>query len=212
MSKINTILFDLDGTLADNGHLYRQALEASLQNSGVAGFTREQVSNLLESKTLTRDLRTMGIDAALARRIEEERDESVCKLFSTCTDWMPGAEAFLQAASLQVSMGLVTNTWAKFIDAIDDRLHLRQYFPIIIAGEAMKGKYKPDPFGISLALAQLGASPEQAVYIGNDTSDMIASVRAGVRGIFISDKGECSEAYLHVHKWAELSLGDLLED
>lgn len=212
MSKVNTILFDLDGTLVDNSHLYRQALEVSLQSSGVAGLTREQVSDLLESKALAGDLRILGIDAALAWIIEEKRDEGVCRLFSTCTDWVPGAEAFLQAASLHVSMGLVTNTWGKFIDAIDSKLHLQQYFRVIINGEATKGRYKPDPFGISLALAQLGASPEQAFYIGNDTSDMVASVRAGVRGILISDKDECGEAYLRVHKWVELSLGDLLGD
>ena len=134
MSKINTILFDLDGTLVDNSHLYQQALDASLQTNGVSTFTREQVSNLLESKALTRDLSAMGIDSVLAQRVEEERDASVCRLFSTCTDWMPGAEAFLQTARPHVSMGLVTNTWGKFVDAIDDRLHLRQHFPIIIDG------------------------------------------------------------------------------
>lgn len=212
MSKVNTILFDLDGTLVDNGHLYRQAMEASLQNSGVVGLTTEQVSNLLESKALASDLRILGIDAALARRIEEGRDANVCRLFSIYTDWMPGADAFLQAASSHVSMGLVTSTWGKFVDAIDDRLHLRQYFQTIITGETTEGRYKPDPFGISLALAQLRVSPKQAVYIGNDTSDMVASVRAGVRGVLIRDKGECGEAYLHIHNWAELSLGDLLKD
>ena len=78
----------------------------------------------------------MGIDSVLAQRVGRKRCERLSALFNLLTGCQ--VRKHLQTARPHVSMGLVTNTWGKFVDAIDDRLHCDNISPLLLTEKPRK--------------------------------------------------------------------------
>jgi phosphoglycolate phosphatase len=57
---------------------------------------------------------------------------------------------------------------------------LERYFALVIGGDSIPGVIKPDPRVLLTALDGLGATPEEAVMIGDNQNDVIAARGAGV--------------------------------
>lgn len=61
------------------------------------------------------------------------------------------------------------------------RFDITDLFDVVITMKDMKGKYKPDPYGIKLAIKKLNV--KRAVYVGNSIDDIKSAIYAGVTPI-----------------------------
>ena len=94
--------------------------------------------------------------------------------------FLPGALRVLDALEGTVRLGIVSNTTT--LSAEDIRIALgddARRFDVIIA-TAELGVHKPSPVPIVEALARIGIAPDRALFVGDQDTDRLAAVAAGV--------------------------------
>lgn len=83
------------------------------------------------------------------------------------------------------TLGIVTNS-PTFIARMElDAYNFDSMFSIVLGLGETQDICKPEPDGILLVLKKLGFLPENAVYIGDSTVDLIAAKRAHVTGLLL---------------------------
>lgn len=92
----------------------------------------------------------------------------------------------LKALNSRYKLGLVTNfAYHPAVYRILDRFDLKPYFKaVVISGEV--GWKKPSRYIFEAALSRLSASPEQAVFVGDEyETDILGAKKIGMRAIFL---------------------------
>lgn len=65
-------------------------------------------------------------------------------------------------------------------------LGLDSYFDFIIGADEVEGRYKPDPYGLNIALDYFNVKNEEAVYIGDSMGDIKCAHNANVDCIAVN--------------------------
>ena len=84
--------------------------------------------------------------------------------------------------------GRFVNSWKMYVDAIEDRVPISDYFSVIITADDMRPHSKPDPFGVTLAAKQIGVDPKECIYIGDQWFDVETAKNAGMRSCLVQRK------------------------
>jgi phosphoglycolate phosphatase len=118
---------------------------------------------------------------------------------------IPGTEDLLQSLhNAGVKSALVTNNSRRSVDVVLESHPLE--FDLVLSRD--DGALKPDPQAFLLALARLGAQPDEAIAIGDAHLDLIAADRAGIAEfILVADKPYVRDllpAGVSYHKAADL--------
>lgn len=182
MNKINTVLFDLDGTLIDTAPDMANALNILLAEEGKEAlkheFIRPEVSNgsaalvelgfpqLTDETTIKR----------LKKRYLEIYEEKLC-IDSTL---FPGMlELIEHIENKQMRWGVVTNKPAWLTDPLMQQIGLSKRAACIISGDTTNNrKPHPEPMYLACKLAQ--SKPEHCLYIGDALRDIQAGANAGM--------------------------------
>ncbi len=92
----------------------------------------------------------------------------------------------------KIPMGIVTNT-PNFIALPElEHFHLKSFFGTVIGLGDDQEKAKPEPDGVFEALNDLNAQPENAIFVGDSSVDVLAARNAGVYPVRISRKNKRS--------------------
>ncbi|MDB4978211.1 MAG: yqaB 1 [Candidatus Peribacteria bacterium] len=182
--SIPALIFDLDGTLIDSTPVYAEAAHRAFHECDVR-YTEEEFHQLAVGIPLKVWLTEKGIPEEQIPIVADRRDALVIELFETKVAWREGALEAITYLSSRVPLALCTGAWTKTIEAIDTKLNLKKLFPVIIDGDAVKPRFKPDPYGLKLAAEQLGVSCQHCVYAGDQLFDMLAAKAANMTGILI---------------------------
>lgn len=184
MSK-RAILLDLDGTLVDTTHLYREAYAAALGEWGIT-LTPEQFAELYSSGLyLSEWLAHLGGNPENEKVIRARRDDLYVAALEKRSAWCDGAEVFLTTIAAKGPTGIVTGSWRRYVDAIDTRLRLRDRVDTIIDADDTHPHHKPEPEGLLRAAHELDVDPAHCIYIGDQPFDLEAAKRAGMQSILI---------------------------
>jgi phosphoglycolate phosphatase len=180
-------IFDLDGTLVDSRHdlatavnLMRRDLSLpGLPVDTVAGFVGDGIRLLVERVLFDAPSATRDVAQALAllkkHYAEHLMDQTVL---------YPGVLAGLEALSRrQAHLAIVTNKPTEPARRICAGLGILRFFPHVLGGDAC-AKTKPDPFPVLQILTTTGADPATSWMIGDNTTDLEAGRRAGIRRCF----------------------------
>jgi pyrophosphatase PpaX len=170
------VLFDFDGTVIDTVELIREShRHATREVLGVELSDTELVARV--GMPLMEQMRAFS----------EERAE---ELFRVYREWnhrhtaelireYPGMSELL--ASLRESgrpLGVVTSKARSVADLAFAVLPMRDYFDVIVTADDTD-RHKPDPEPVLHALSALGASPAEAVMVGDAPFDLQAGAAAG---------------------------------
>lgn len=181
---LQALIFDLDGTLIDSTHAYAAAAHQAFKDFGLA-HTPDEFHKLAIGVPLKVWLQEKGVDETIISQVAARRDALVLDALRTETEWREGAQEALQYLSEQFPLAIVTGAWTSSVNAINERLNLRRFTSVIIDGDAVKPRFKPDPHGLNLAAKELQVAPRDAAYIGDQLFDMLAARNAGMQSILI---------------------------
>jgi phosphoglycolate phosphatase len=180
--QIQTILFDLDGTLLDTAPDLAQALNATLLANGRAALPFEQIRPVVShgGSALIRlgfqlepqhpqfePLRTQLLDYYQAHIADQTR------LF-------PGMEAVLQHIEAHsLNWGVVTNKPGWLTEPLLEALDLQRRAASVVCGDTLT-ECKPHPAPLLHACERIGTPPGHCVYIGDAERDIKAGHNAGM--------------------------------
>jgi pyrophosphatase PpaX len=187
-NNINTLLFDLDGTLIDTNELIISTYLHTLEKYYPGKYTREDVLPFL-GPTLHEVFGKMDPDR-VEEMVLEYRTYNLANHDALVKEFVGVMETIETLKKKGYKLAIVTT---KREDVAFKGLHLMKldsYFDVMIAYDHVK-KVKPDPEPIFLALEKLGSKPEEALMVGDNFHDVLAGKNAGTKtaGVAWSIKG-----------------------
>lgn len=179
---IQTVLFDLDGTLLDTAPDLAAALNTVLREQQRPPLPLEQL----------RPWVSLGGKAMIKNGLNiQEDDERFPELYQrfltfyaahlaehTCL--FPGmAEVLTTLEARQLNWGIVTNKVKGLTQPLLQQLALTQRSVCTVSGDTLAHK-KPHPAPLLYACQRAGCLPQHCVYIGDAQRDIEAGQRAGM--------------------------------
>jgi phosphoglycolate phosphatase len=182
-ASIRTVLFDLDGTLADTAPDLAQALNTLLVEEGrpprPEAEIRPQVSH--GSPGLLKLGFNLGpTDPDYARLRQRLLDLYAKNLCRHTRPFSGISELLLTLRGKGLNWGIVTNKPAFLTEPLVAQLGLPYPPACIVSGDSTTNR-KPHPEPMLLACTQAGSQPEQCLYVGDAERDIQAGRHAGMK-------------------------------
>lgn len=205
MARIDAVLFDLDGTLLDSARDFHRIINRMLAEQGRAPIEfeslRTQVSN--GARAMVSHAFELEPDAADFPRLHQQLldyyGQDTCRE-SRLFDHVEPLLGWLEQKG--IPWGIVTNKPRRFTLTLLENLQLGKRCASLICPEDVQAS-KPDPEGLLLACARLGAEPTRSIYVGDHRRDIEAGQAAGMITIAAAwgylNPGECAEDWCSDH-------------
>lgn len=179
MSKINTILFDLDGTLVDSNELIIESFRVTFAKyQPNINYTREQLIDFIGPplretfKIVSTDLEIITEIIQFYRKFYQANEFKYITLYDNVL------ETLSTLSSLQINLGIVTTKFK------ESALPSIQYFGLdkyiehyTFLGDSIMHKPSPDPIYHALSYFD---NVEKALMIGDNPSDILAGRNANI--------------------------------
>ncbi|SFV84072.1 Similar to phosphoglycolate phosphatase, clustered with ubiquinone biosynthesis SAM-dependent O-methyltransferase [hydrothermal vent metagenome] len=184
--NINTILFDLDGTLIDTAPDLAYALNTLLLENGFSEKPYEQIKPLVAfgGKALIQ----FGFDCDESHPEFSNRHQKILKIYTDNIDQFSktfnGIDALLEdVKDRKMFWGVVTNKPENLTHLLLDKLALKP--DVVVCGDTLEYN-KPHPAPLLYACAQLGVSPQDCLFVGDDKNDIVAGKNANIKTVAVS--------------------------
>jgi beta-phosphoglucomutase len=181
---ITTVIFDLDGLLADTEPLHCRAYQEALQSKGATLTETEYVEHWVRhGKGIVDWIADHGLnlDAHELRALKSKR---YLELLASSLHPMDGALELLEKLSGRKTLALASSSYRDAVDGVLQGLHLAGYFKVIVSGLDV-AKVKPAPDIFLAAAHQAGAAPSECVVLEDAEKGVLAASRAGMRCIAV---------------------------
>lgn len=182
---MRTVIFDLDGTLADTSADLVAAANACFRDLG-AGDMLDPLADALCAFHGGRAMLRLGL-SRLGRDDEAEVDAQYPRLLAAYeadidrhTRLYPGAaEAVRALRAMGFVTGLCTNKPERLAGILLARLGLRDLFASLVGADTLTVR-KPDPAPYRLAVTRAGGTVARSMLIGDTETDRLTAAAAGV--------------------------------
>lgn len=177
------VIFDLDGTLSDSIHSIKYCADRAVAAFGFGPFTEQQYKYFVGdgAANLVRRALAAGGDEegihfqeAFARYKEIFREN--CMYQVVPYDGIRELLAALKEKGVKIAV-LSNKPHAETVNVIES-LFGKDYFDVI-QGQKENVAIKPSPEGVFQILGQLGLEAEEALYLGDTSTDMKTGKSAG---------------------------------
>ena len=179
---IQTVLFDLDGTLLDTAPDLAAALNTVLAENRREPLPFEIIRPVMSHGGIAIIRRGFGLEASdpaiepLRQRLLEVYRANI----STHTRPFPGMAEVLDTLEARgLNWGVVTNKPGWLTEPLLSDLRLLQRAACVVSGDTL-AQCKPDPAPMLHACALAGSEPQRCVYIGDAQRDVEAGNNAGM--------------------------------
>jgi pyrophosphatase PpaX len=181
--RYRVVLFDLDGTLIDSGPI----IVASMRHASVTVLglepDEERVRAAIGGPGLIAQMRELDPDRVdelvSVYRAHNEPLHATLEMFAG----VPELLSELNRAGHR--LGIVTAKRLATVQLAFDQFPVLDDLTDVLVGAEDTTRHKPDPDPVLEALHRLGASPEEAVYVGDSPFDIRAGNAAGVTTIAV---------------------------
>jgi len=183
---LESVMFDLDGTLIDSVPTYFRIAEAMLREVGLPPAPREAVAAMLKEGL-------SGFHHLIPDEMRDRKGELIkacmragkkisARMYPDAVTLVPGVQALFECLSeAGIRIGLVTSSHAAFIERkllplkearIDRMIHA-----VVLLDDTEERKPSPEP--VSTCVRRLGAAADRSLFVGDADVDMEAGRRAG---------------------------------
>jgi pyrophosphatase PpaX len=183
MPHFPVVLFDLDGTVIDSGGI----ILASMRHA-----TREVLGREYADEELMRAVGGPGLEAQM-EAFDPARVDELVTVYRAHNE--PLHEELLCCAGMEDALerlyaegrrlAVVTAKRRSTVELAFAHVPLGHLFEVIVGGDETE-RHKPDPEPLLLAAERLGASPGEAVYIGDSPFDVRAAKAAGMASVAVT--------------------------
>src|SRR5574341_284459 len=172
--RLDGIIFDLDGTLADTLPVCFVAFRRTMEVFSGHRYSDEEIMNYFGPS-----------EEGILRRLVPDRWEACLRIYLQVYEQehlraarlFPGIEAALsRLRERDIPLGIVTGKGPQGAAISFRQLRLDRYFDILETG-VPEGSIKP--LAIQRVLAKWGVSPDRVAYVGDAASDMEAARAVG---------------------------------
>lgn len=186
--SINTILFDLDGTLLDTNELIQKSFEYTFEYFGYS-FTKEEILQF-NGPPLMETFSKVNPDLAeemvkVYRKHNHENHEKYVKLF-------PNVKETLDVLKENgKKLAIVTAKMRSGVELGLQLTKIKQYFDAIVTIDDVKNP-KPHPEPVLKAMSELDVEKDESIMVGDNYHDIESGKNAGIKtvGVAWSVKGE----------------------
>lgn len=180
--KVDTILFDWDGTLAQTLEVWLQTFKEAYAKVGIHPSDKD-ISSKFGKWDAYIDL---GVDPKDFETYNQHLEVIYERLEKV--ELYPGAkEILLQLKNDGFKLGLVSTSTAKMLNTALKNHEIEHLFDVVVSADDTE-KHKPDPTPIYIALEKIGSSKESAIFVGDSDKDTGAAHNAGVPLFLFSPK------------------------
>lgn len=185
--KINTILFDMDGTLLDTLEDITDSLNKTLQDYGYP----------LRSLTEVKSFVGNGAKTLVQRALPSDVNESISKdfLLSYQENYMNNLQnktkpyddiinLLEELKKLGFRLGIVSNKPQDGVTSLSID-YFNKYMDVAI-GESLDTTKKPAPDGIYKAIDKLNSTKEETIYVGDSEVDVLTAKNAGLLSVGVT--------------------------
>lgn len=182
LKNINTLLFDLDGTLLDSFAVHLEVFKTTFAQFGIQ-LTEENFLSTY-SPNWYKTYEALGLrkeDWAAADAFWlKQAEKKTAQLF-------PGVNETLIKLNENYTLGLVTSGSKSRVVRDLKATGIANYFKTIVTGDDIKTP-KPSPEGLELALRNLKKHADEAVYIGDSSADCEMAKAASIYFIGVNSE------------------------
>lgn len=176
--KIDTVLFDLDGTLINTNELIIASFLHTLDHYFPNEFTRERVIDFI-GPSLHDSFSGLNPDKAeemtvMYRTFNHQKHDELVEEYETVRETVQALH------EKGYKLGIVTTKRSNTARMGLKLTGLDRYFPVLVGIDDVE-KVKPDPEPLMNALAQLGSSPDRTVMVGDSQYDILGGKNTGTK-------------------------------
>lgn len=190
---MKTVIFDLDGTLADTGADLIAAANACFRGLGhgdLLDATRDKAVAFRGGRAMLRlGFERLGQDADDEAEIDRQYPlllDSYGENIDTHTVIYPGAaQAIAQLRGAGYKVGVCTNKPEALAETLMTRLECRDWFGALVGADTLPVR-KPDPAPYLLAVERAGGDPAQSLLVGDTQTDRATARAAGVPCVLVT--------------------------
>ena len=183
MPKIKTVLFDLDGTLADTAPDLANALNFVLEKHHFDPLPYEKIRPVVSHGGMA--LVTLGFGQThpefdtFYKELLAHYQENIAKE----TTLFPGMDELLNTLEQRnINWGVVTNKPGWLTEPLMQALGLTSRAITIVSGDTLEER-KPHPAPLLHACKQAGSKAEECIYVGDAERDIEAGNCAGMHSL-----------------------------
>lgn len=181
---ISTVIFDLDGLLADTEPLHCEAWRRTLADVGVdlseAEFCDHWIRAGLE---ITHFVERRGLDHA-PETLRQAKLTLYTTMLQTSLRPMPGAVPLIAALHGRKRLALASSSFRTSVEQILDALDVARFFEAVGTHESVT-RLKPYP-DVFLHVAELlGVAPAECLVLEDAEKGVLAAYRAGMKVIAV---------------------------
>lgn len=178
--KINTVIFDLDGTLLDTLEDLKKATNYALKFCNMPECTLDEVRRFVGNGVRNLMIRAVpdgesNSEFERAFAIFKEYYGQHCNDATKAYDGIP--QLLQELKDRGYALAIVSN---KIDSAVQDLNH--KYFPQVdvAIGDRENLRRKPEPDSVNLALDVLNKTKQEAIYVGDSDVDLQTAQNAGL--------------------------------
>ena len=200
------VLFDLDGTVIDTGAIILASMRHAAETVIGGDYTDEQLLAAVGGPGLEAQMHALDptrVDELV--RVYRAHNEPLHETIGVCEGMDDVLETLKDRGH---RLGIVTAKRRATVDLAFARVPIESLFDTVVGGDET-AENKPHPAPLLLALERMGATPEEAAYVGDSPFDMQAAKAAGLRAIGVSwgrihTADKLTDADVVIHEAAEL--------
>jgi HAD superfamily hydrolase (TIGR01509 family) len=182
MSKIDAVIFDMDGVLIDAKEWHYRALNRALE---LFGYSISRIDHLttFDGLPTRKKLELLSMERGLPRSLHEFLNQ-LKQLYTTeqihvsCKPVFAHEYAISRLKAEGYKLGLASNSVRSSIELMMEKSSLAAYFDVMLSNEDVV-KAKPDPEIYLTAAARLGVPPAACLVVEDNHNGIRSAEAAG---------------------------------
>ena len=200
------VLFDLDGTVVDTGAIILASMRHAAETVLGGEYSDAQLLAAVGGPGLEAQMQALDptrVDELV--RVYRAHNEPLHEELEACLGM---EDVLVRLHEEGRRLGVVTAKRRATVDLAFDRIPIEHLFETVVGGDETT-EHKPHPAPLLLALERMGATPEDAAYVGDSPFDMQAAKAGGLHAIGVSwgrihEPEKLTEADVVIHTADEL--------